>query len=382
MANIDVTQVTLNSSPADDVSLLAVNGLEIQRVPVSSIKNNSSGSGSGGGSIIPVDALPTENIDANAIYKVTESVEKVELYYHRGNGEIQLEDDIFEIVDTLPETGTPCLDFVNNVPEYWYYQKSDGAIYGYADDVVASEGGVPVGWYSIEMVYDFIGNYKGMVYSTSDMTEEGHYALVTNSTKTSLYFYNTSTSTYEQLVTKSELNSSGGSGGGGASIMYATEKPSTPQQAIYVITEDEVVKADVYAYTDKISPDFGYCEIVDELPANPSPAVTLDATMSEVEYMYCYYLTRDNQIWIYADEIVGTMLQVPAGWYMGSDMGCVILNSEDEISTNESQTAVLLVKQPKTRVYVPMQDGTFLELTSGVRTRFDEKLGTVSITEV
>lgn len=170
-----------------------------------------------------------------------------------------------------------------------------------------------------------------------------------------------------------------GGGGGGASIIYATELPSTPAQAIYVITKDEVVKAEVYSYGEKISPDGGYCEIVDEFPENPEPVIKFAADMS-VEYMYTYYHAIENEGYVYIDEIAASLLEAPTGWLPVSAMGAVISTSVDDMSTEGE--GLLLIKQPKTRVYVPMQDGAFLELTSGIRTRFDENSGTVSITEV
>lgn len=165
-------------------------------------------------------------------------------------------------------------------------------------------------------------------------------------------------------------------------IIYATEKPSTPQQAIYVITEDEVVKAEVYNYGTNITGVAGYCEIVDELPETPEPLATLNTDMTAVEYMYGYYLTKDKQVWGYVDEMTSAAYQgaVPVGWTILSLLGVVTSTSVDDMT--EDVQGILLTKQPKTRVYVPLPDGTFLELTSGIRTRFDENSGTVSITEM
>lgn len=181
----------------------------------------------------------------------------------------------------------------------------------------------------------------------------------------------------ESLVGEGDITISGSSGG--ASIIYATEKPSTPQQAIYVITEDEVVKAEVYNEGVNITPDGGYCEIVDVLPENPQPVITLGADMS-LEYMYLYYHAKENEGYAYIDETAASLLEAPMGWLPASAMGGVISTSVDDMP--ESGQAILLTTQPKTRVYVPLPDGTFLELTSGIRTRFDEKSGTVSITEM
>lgn len=166
---------------------------------------------------------------------------------------------------------------------------------------------------------------------------------------------------------------SGGSGGG-ASIIYATEKPSTPQQAIYVITEDEVVKGE-FVLGGAVNTQVGHTEIVDVLPETPESM--MDFT---TETIYAYYLTTDGIVYGYADADTSVAMGIPEGWNDISVVGCLIINSLEEADID--MMCLLLTKQPKTRVYVPMQDGTFLELTSGIRTRFDQHSGNVSITEM
>lgn len=175
----------------------------------------------------------------------------------------------------------------------------------------------------------------------------------------------------------------GNSSGGGTSIIYATELPSTPAQAIYVVTQDEVVKAELYSNGVNISPDGGYCEIVDVLPEVGNCAMDLTT-----KALYTYYLTTDGELYGYVDAALEAAGGVPVGWYpvaplfgaVGTTYGGTI-TSMSEV-TDASATYALVTTEPKTRVYVPMQDGTFLELTSGIRTRFDEYSGTASITEV
>ena len=173
----------------------------------------------------------------------------------------------------------------------------------------------------------------------------------------------------------SSLPSGGGSGGGGASIIYATEKPSTPQQAIYVITEDEVVKAEI-VQSETILPLPNYIEIVDELPETGVPAIDM-SSMS----MYFYYLTTDGSVYAFVDEVLSAGAGMPEGWIDTIGVGMVSIIHTIEESA-DVDIGCLLTTQPKTRVYVPLPDGTFLELTSGIRTRFDEKSRTTSITEM
>lgn len=186
---------------------------------------------------------------------------------------------------------------------------------------------------------------------------------------------------YNDLTDKPTIPSGGGSGGG-ASIIYATEKPSTPQQAIYVVTEDEVVKVELYQ--SQILPEtMACCEIVDALPEIGVGAMDLTTNT-----LYTYYLTTDGELYGYVDGALEAAGGVPVGWYpvaplfgaVGTTYGGQITSTDQ--ATDASTMYALLTKQPKTRVYVPMPDGTFLELTSGIRTRFDGKSRTVSITEV
>ena len=153
-----------------------------------------------------------------------------------------------------------------------------------------------------------------------------------------------------------------------------------------MVTQDEVVKVDILNGTTNLSevnPDAYYVEIVDALPDDAN--VCTDTSAS---FTYGYHLTSDNSTKFYVDETLASALSMSAGWYdagamltaFGATYGGIV-SSIDEI-TDESAFYFLITTQPKTRVYVPMPDGTFLELTSGIRTRFNEKSGTVSITEM
>jgi hypothetical protein len=180
----------------------------------------------------------------------------------------------------------------------------------------------------------------------------------------------------------SSLPSGGGSSsGGGASIIYATELPSTPAQAIYVVTQDEVVRAEIIMQDGStLTPEYAYIEIVDELP-NDAHIFMYDSGVY-AQAMYGYYLTTDDRVYGYIDEALNTAMGLPVGWNDLGTIGLVkIVHSTDEYDSNY-QVNTLVTTEPKTRVYVPMQDGTFLELTSGIRTRFDEHSRVVSITEM
>lgn len=302
-----------------------------------------SGGGSGGGSIIPVDALPTENIDANAIYKVAETDVKVEMYYYRSsNSEVELQDDIFEIVDTLPETGTPCLDFVNYVPEYWYYQKSDGAIYGYADDAVASKGGVPVGWYPIEMVYEFIGSYKGMVSSTSEITEEGNYALVTNLTKTNLYQYiNEDYIRIDSLPAATDIEQI-------SPNLYRVNSVISGIAGSWTGTE-------FINYSDKPQSDMDFYWIVNVVSELPEVG---DSLMSADGSYVFYYQGKDGEVYCYLTAEMAAQMDASEGWYPASTIipmfslpYCGVVYSLDELDATKNVGVYFVITEAPTRVF-------------------------------
>jgi hypothetical protein len=355
MANIKISELVVKDSPSTSATLVGVDNGETVQIPVSAL-------GTSGGGIIDVTELPTENIDTSAIYRAKGNTIAT-MYYGRQDAS-QMYPII--VVDELPSVGV--LPDLETQIMTLYFLTTDQTVYCYFDAASAETMDMPEGWSTFE---DFIEVTSTIVSSIDEIPEddtEGCYILIATG-KPSLFTHYNNGSAVEQMkiVTKNDF--------GG--IIYATEKPSTPQQAIYVITEDEVVKADMYDCGTLISPDGGYCEIVDELPENPN--IFLDTT---TYFSYTYYLTKDNQVWAYIDQFLSNSSggAIPVGWLTVDTIGVVIYTSVDDMPA-EGQ-GVLLTKQPKTRVYVPMQDGTFLELTSGIRTRFDENSGTVSITEM
>lgn len=172
----------------------------------------------------------------------------------------------------------------------------------------------------------------------------------------------------------------GSSSGGGASIIYATELPSTPQQAIYVITENEISKVEIM-WGDLIC---GNGEVVDTLPEVGIPAVNIDT----LEF-YAYYLPTTNEAYMYVDEIISAITEgaFPVGWvtpedvaaFMELDYGGLITSTEQ--ATDEYSLYVLLVDTPITRVYIPTPNGAFLELTSGFRMKYNPASESITFIE-
>lgn len=167
-----------------------------------------------------------------------------------------------------------------------------------------------------------------------------------------------------------------GGGGGGASIIYATELPSTPQQAIYVVTQDEVVKVEL---TDgyHILED-AYCEIVDTLPEVGHAGLDLLTSA-----LYCYYLATDGELYGYVDATLEAAGGVPVGWYPVAPLfEAVGINYAGKITsmsevTDETATYALITIEPKTRVYIPTLDGSLKKVITEDDFNFDEATGTL-----
>ena len=166
--------------------------------------------------------------------------------------------------------------------------------------------------------------------------------------------------------------------GGGASIIYATEKPSTPQQAIYVVTQDEVVKVEFTTYGMILPAEQAYCEIVDTLPEVGNGAMDLTT-----EALYTYYLTTDGELYGYVDAALEAAGGVPVGWYpvaplfgaVGTTYGGTI-TSMSEV-TDASAMYALITTEPKTRVYIPTLDGSLKKVITEDDFNFDETTGTL-----
>ena len=127
-----------------------------------------SGGGSGGSTtaIIDVDTLPTENINANAFYRVS----KLE-HYTLVNGE---KNDLGGIsitirtVDTLPSVGEPFVDDpISFSQAIVYLQTSDSKAYMYIDEALSEATQIPSGWMEAENIF---GDYT-LVTSPDEATE-------------------------------------------------------------------------------------------------------------------------------------------------------------------------------------------------------------------
>ena len=132
------------------------------------------GGGTGGGcdAIIDVSALPVDGANDNAFYRVLTA----SFYY--GVTKEELSAMRCEVVDALPLEGEGCYD--PTVPSVVaYYNRADGAVYGYVTTMLSAVMGVPVGWYPASPLFSALGkNYGGVISSLDGVSDKTYYVLV------------------------------------------------------------------------------------------------------------------------------------------------------------------------------------------------------------
>lgn len=120
------------------------------------------GGGGGGDVIIDVIALPTENINEKAFYRVLTA----QFLY----GQFIKNDWTMYVVETLPETGEMCWDGTTAIA---YYCVETNNTFGYVNDALSSMMGVPVGWYPADILIPTIGKPYGGIISDIEQAEDG-----------------------------------------------------------------------------------------------------------------------------------------------------------------------------------------------------------------
>lgn len=172
MANKKITELTL-ASPSSSASVVGEDGGVAKRFPVSSF--------GGGGGIIDVDTLPTENIDASAIYRVKELV--------KATFEIPSIGASFPItiVDELPETGAN---------QTMYFLTTDQKLHIYLTAEQATENGTTEGWHE----YSEVTSMEYVVVESVAEIPEGGMGVVL-SYQDNLYYYSSKDATYIKIIT-------------------------------------------------------------------------------------------------------------------------------------------------------------------------------------
>lgn len=133
---------------------------EWEAVDFPEVSGGESGSGAG---IIDVVELPTEDIDENVFYRLIIG-KFVSNYYYNIDGWTCY------CVNGLPSIGEPVsIDMVNITG---YYNAQDGEVYGYADSNISAVGGIPVGWYPINVLAQaFEVSWGGVITDADDVDD-------------------------------------------------------------------------------------------------------------------------------------------------------------------------------------------------------------------
>lgn len=126
------------------------------------------GGGSSGGGIIDVTELPRgDDINENAIYRLSRG-----LYYGT------YKQGTTYIVTQLPSVGEPCTTDGQTIATT-YYNATDKILYGYVPAAVGSALGAPEGWYQISMLLENLGyEYGGNIQTLADMTSTSVFYMV------------------------------------------------------------------------------------------------------------------------------------------------------------------------------------------------------------
>ena len=171
--NADLRRLSINDLHIDEM-VTSVNGIK----PVNGNVTINIGSGSGntnnnGGSgiiVIDVTELPTENINEGAFYKLHAAK-------FISNAYIYAKDWKCHYVTELPAIGEAVTkDMINIVG---YYNAQDNSCYGYVDSMVGAAAGIPVGWYSFDMLAQAFNTRWGGVTTNPDDADNTAKVLLT-----------------------------------------------------------------------------------------------------------------------------------------------------------------------------------------------------------
>lgn len=123
-----------------------------------------------GGAVVIVDcvSLPTENVSENAFYRQVSGTFI--------QNQTTVPTYVCQCVDSLPEVGELMVD-ENQTRVLIYYNRSDGLIYGYMDDTLASAQGAPgAGWYDVSLMLG--SDWGGVITSKDDDPNDGKLRLL------------------------------------------------------------------------------------------------------------------------------------------------------------------------------------------------------------
>jgi hypothetical protein len=133
------------------------------------VRDGKDGVGGGGAAIIDVIELPTEDIREDVFYRL---VNVIPLY-----NQLKHNHWTCYCVEALPETGEPVTTDMVGVTIY--YTIYDAKAYGYINAALSSMAGIPVGWYTLEILGSAFGlTYNGVITSIEDDPCDGTYRLL------------------------------------------------------------------------------------------------------------------------------------------------------------------------------------------------------------
>ena len=120
--------------------------------------------------IIDVIELPTENINENTFYRLLHGSLVV--------NQIVLNSHICHCVESLPTIGLPAgnIDYTEG---HFYYNVSNGELYGYVDDILSAGLGVPSSWYPAATLLGALDlEYSGVITNILDDPKDDTFRLL------------------------------------------------------------------------------------------------------------------------------------------------------------------------------------------------------------
>lgn len=250
--------------------------------------NTSVVTGSGDGStnaIIDVDALPSDNINLSAIYRIHPV--DAHIVYNGGIDTLLGITATVQAVDTLPEEGSIVIDVPNNRYNF-YYQTSDGGLYGYVRTHlvgIETDGWMPFNELKTNFSWSF--SYGGVISSMEEATAENTLYMLYKEHEIELYHYKNG---WHKI------------GFGGDAIIDVEGLPSTNinTKAFYRTSlEAKMVFANYVGSLGLIPVTIN---VVGYLPSTGEPVVD---SLTNITKIVMYYQASDGAVWCWGTTDLG-----------------------------------------------------------------------------
>lgn len=301
--------------PGDSLNEEVFNKFNAMADEVNELKESGVGGGGSTNAIIDVDALPSDNINLSAIYRI-HRIHPVDAHivYNGGIDTLLGVTATVQAVDTLPEEGSIVIDVPNNKYNF-YYQTSDGGLYGYVRTHlvgIEADGWMPFNELKTNFSWSF--SYGGVISAIEEATAENTLYMLYNEHEPELYHYKNGWWKVGEAITDVDV--------------LPTE--NIKENTIYRVKEIKAYAA-IAGQINSINGCPAYINVVDTLPATGE--YIMDDFNSPTR-MVAYYQVSDNTgyCWVPGGLVGATDMWMPLGDFltmMGVPYGGVVTSLED-----------------------------------------------------